>query len=115
MASLARSNARYVPHPRGDEQSFRDRIRNLANEHKEYGCQRITVLLWQEGSLVDKKRGHRIWKEERLQLPRRCPKKRRRDPKGEVIRRAEHPNQECLHPVLSYITGVFHEGTGMSS
>lgn len=35
---------------------------------------------------------HRIWKEEGLQVPRRRPRKRRRGPPREVIRKAEHPN-----------------------
>jgi len=92
VVSIARSSARYGPHPLGDEQVLRDRIRELANEHKEYGCPRITALLRREGSMVNKKRVHRIWKEEGLQLPRRRPKKRHRGPKGEVIHRAECPN-----------------------
>lgn len=92
VVSIARSSARYTPHPRVDERLLRDHIRDLANEHKEYGCPRITALLRREGSVVNKKRVHRIWKEEGLQLSRRRPKKRRRGPKGEVIRRAEYPN-----------------------
>ena len=92
VVSIARSSARYVPHPRGDEQALRDRIRELANEHKEYGCPRIIALLRREGSIVNKKRAHRIWKEEGLQLTHRRPKKRRHGPKGEVIHRAEYPN-----------------------
>jgi len=92
VVSIARSSARYTPHPRADEQVLRDRIRDLANEHKEYGCPRITALLRREGSIVNKKRVHRIWKEEGLQLPRRRPKKRRRGPNGEVIHKAEYMN-----------------------
>ena len=92
VVMIARSSTRYVVHPRGDEQALTDRIRELANEHKEYGRARVTALLRREGSMVNKKRVHRIWKEEGLQLPRRRPKKRRRGPKGEVIHRAEWPN-----------------------
>ena len=50
------------------------------------------ALLRREGIAVNKKRVHRIWKDEGLGLPRKRPKRRRVRAWGEVARRAERPN-----------------------
>jgi len=41
---------------------------------------------------INKKRVPRIWKSEGLSLPRRRPRRRRRGPRGEVVKRARRPN-----------------------
>lgn len=46
-----------------------------------------------EGSEINEKRVHRLWKAEKLQVGRRKRQKRRYGPKGEVLKKAEHPNQ----------------------
>lgn len=90
LVSVARSSYRYVSNARRvDESLLRERIRELAHLHPRYGCPRITVMLHREGWKVNKKRVHRIWKEEGLQVKRK-PKKRRRGPKGEVVNKAEY-------------------------
>lgn len=48
-------------------------------------------MLHREGRRVNKKRVHRIWKEEGLQVQRK-PKRKRRGPVGEVINKAEYKN-----------------------
>jgi putative transposase len=92
LVGVARSTARYQATKRPDEQVLRAQIRQLANKHKRYGCPRITHLLHRAGIQVNKKRVHRIWKDEGLQMPRRKVKKRRVGPKGEVLMRAQHSN-----------------------
>ena len=92
LARIARSTARYKPKRSVEETVLRERVRQMASRHKAYGCPRITRLIRREGSVVNKKRIHRIWKAEGLQLPRRRPKKRRYRPRGEVIQRAEYQN-----------------------
>ncbi|MCR4392729.1 MAG: IS3 family transposase, partial [Candidatus Acetothermia bacterium] len=92
VVGIARSSFRYVPCPRPGEAALTEEIRRLAAEHPAYGYRRIAAVLRREGSLVNRKRVHRIWKAEGLQLPRRRARKRRRGPPGEVIRRAEYPN-----------------------
>lgn len=77
---------------RDDEAMLRKRIRELASKKKQYGCPQITQLLRREGWVVNKKRVHRIWKDEGLSLPRRRPKRRRRGRTVEIINRATHRN-----------------------
>ena len=60
-------------------------------ERKRSGYRMIHALLRREGFAVNRKRVHRIWKEERLQVPRKR-RKRRRGPKGDVVRRALYRN-----------------------
>ncbi|HPD07174.1 MAG TPA: IS3 family transposase [Candidatus Bipolaricaulis sp.] len=113
LVRLSRSSFRYLPRPREDEGKLTDKIRELAWEHPAYGYRRIAVLLWREmptfgkgrsllreGSQVDVKRVHRIWKQEGLQVPRRKPRKRRMGPKGEVTLRPERPNQLWTYDFL---------------
>ena len=45
-----------------------------------------------EGSQINEKRVHRLWKAEKLQVGRRKRQKRRYGPQGEVLKKAEHPN-----------------------
>lgn len=91
LVGVSRSTFRYEPEGETEEEAIlRRRIRELAHRHKRYGCRRITVLLRREGWEVNKKRVHRIWKGEGLQIPRRRPRKRRQGPKGEVVRKAQY-------------------------
>jgi len=91
LVGIGRSTFRYEPEGETEEEAIlRRRIRELAHRHKRYGCRRITVLLRREGWEVNKKRVHRIWKGEGLQIPRRRPGKRRKGPKGEVVRKAQY-------------------------
>ena len=100
LVKLSRSSFRYLPRPREEEARLTERIRKLAWEHKAYGYRGITVLLRREGSKVNVKRVHRIWKQEGLQVPRRKVRKRRVGPKGEVSLRAERPNQVWTYDFL---------------
>jgi len=91
LVGVGRSTFRYEPEGETEEDvQLKGRIRELAHRHKRYGCRRITALLRREGWEVNKKRVHRIWKEEGLQVPRRRPRKRRQGPKGEVVRKAQY-------------------------
>lgn len=100
VVGIARSSARYQSREGADETELVARIRELANGHKEYGYRRITALLRREGSGVNKKRVHRIWQEEGLQLPRRRPRKRRRGPPREVIQKAERMNHVWSYDIV---------------
>ena len=90
LVSVARSSYRYKPETqREDEGRLRKRIKELACCHKRYGCPRITVMLRREEWGVNKKRVHRIWKEECLQVQRKLRRKRRGQ-RNEVLNKAEH-------------------------
>jgi putative transposase len=65
----------YRPHPR-DDRAIRGRICELAQARPRFGFQRIHVLLRREGWLVNKKRVHRIYREEGLTVRLRQRRKR---------------------------------------
>ena len=69
-------------------------MKELAEKHPRYGCRRIHALLVREGWRVNRKRVHRLWREENLQIRRR-PRKRRRlgsSENGCIRKKAEHKN-----------------------
>lgn len=100
LVGISRSSARYSPKPRPGETAFQEQVRQLANQHPNYGYRRITAILRREGSHVNHKRVQRIWQTEGLQLPRRKPRKRRCGPRGEVIHKAEYRNHVWSYDFL---------------
>lgn len=92
MVGVSRTAYRRKPVEKEDEAALRRRIRELAESKKRYGCPRITQLLVREGRKVNKKRVHRIWKEEGLSLPQRRPKRKRQGRTVERVNRATHRN-----------------------
>jgi transposase InsO family protein len=60
-----------------DEPLLVKRIIELATEYGRYGYRRVTALLKREGWRVNHKRVERIWREERLKVPKRQPKRGR--------------------------------------
>jgi len=92
LVGLARSTARYVPRSRPEESDLVGRIRDHAARHKRYGYRRVTALLRREGTVVNHKRVHRLWKAEGLQVRRKPRRRSRAGPKGEVLKRSEYPN-----------------------
>ena len=83
---------RYQRQVKSDEAALRQRIRELAQKHTRYGVRRILAKLHREAWRVNKKRVHRIWKEEGLQRKRKSRKKRACGPSQDVLMKAEHPN-----------------------
>ena len=65
----------YRPHPR-DDRDIRGRICELAQARPRFGFQRIHVLLKREGWVVNRKRVHRIYREEGLTVRLRRRQKR---------------------------------------
>lgn len=108
LVGIWRSSFRYEPIPETEEEKgLRGRIRELAFCHKRYGCRRVRVMLVREGWKVNKKRMHRIWKEERLQLPRKRRKRRSLGAKGEVVPKALYRNHVWTYDFIedSTVTG----------
>ena len=87
-----RSTVRYECRVKNDEAALRKRIRKLADKHKRYGVRRILAMLGREGWRVNKKRVHRIWKEEGLQRKRKAKKKRACGPTAGLPVKAEYAN-----------------------
>ena len=60
-----------------DEKPLTSAIIRLAQQYGRYGYRRITVLLRNEGWLVNAKRVERIWRREGLKVPQKQPKRGR--------------------------------------
>lgn len=64
----------YATHPR-DDQLLREALREKARERKRWGYRRLTILLRRDGWTDNHKRIERIYREERLQVPKRRKRK----------------------------------------
>lgn len=60
---------------RPDDGGLRTRLRELAEQRPRFGYRRLHVLLRREGVLINRKKTHRLYRQEKLHLR---PKKRRR-------------------------------------
>jgi transposase InsO family protein len=90
VAEVSRGAVRYEPKKKPGEELLRRRIRQLARRYPRYGNARITQQLRRGVWRVNRKRVHRIRKEEGLVLPRQRPKRRRRGQPAQRLQRAEH-------------------------
>lgn len=97
---LSRSSQRYQPRDHAERACLSAEVRALAHQHRRYGYRRITALLRRRGERVNHKRVWAIWKEERLSLPRRRPRKRRGPPALERPRQAIHRNHVWTYDFL---------------
>ncbi len=88
---MSRSAFSYAPQAR-DSSAIRRRMHEITQTRIHYGCERVLVMLHQDGWRDNHKRVHRIYKEEGLCLrhcrPRRGRSSRRRQP----IKVATAPN-----------------------
>lgn len=87
---LSRSTQRYQRRDPAARHRLGQQVTELAQQHRRYGYRRITALLRRQGERVNHKRVWALWKEERLSLPRRRPRKRR------TVTTEAHP-QTALH------------------
>ena len=74
LAGVCRGTVRYQAHGREDE-SVRQRLRELAALRKRFGYRRLGLLLRREGVMVNHKRVYRLYREEGLSLRRRKRKR----------------------------------------
>ena len=87
-----RSGVRYRSR-RPSQLPLRQRIREIAAVRLSYGYKRVHVLLQREGWPVNRKRVHRLYREEQLQLRRKRPTRRRSAVAREGRAAATAPNQ----------------------
>mgnify|MGYP001819789035 FL=1 len=73
---MPRSTVRYTAQVGAFTRRLLARILALVQEHPRFGYRRIWALLRREGWPVNKKRVHRIWKQEGLRVPKRQRKRR---------------------------------------
>jgi len=94
-----RSTQRYMSHKSRRDRPLAHRMVALSRENPRYGYRRVWALLRWEGFEVNKKRGHRLWREEGLKVPDKQHKRRRlllgNSENGCTRKRAEHRDQVC--------------------
>ena len=97
---LARSTYRRVPiaqTPADPEADLRAWLRSYALKHPCHGFRRAwSALRYDEHRQVNKKKIHRLWRQEGLQVAVRCPRKRGGVPSAPPII-ADAPPQWCGH------------------
>jgi putative transposase len=91
LIGLSMSGLPYQAHPRGDS-DLAERLRQITQRHKRYGYRQALALLRRDQINVNHKRVHRLWKQNGLQCPTRCKRKRSQHP-GSVPLEATYPNQ----------------------
>jgi putative transposase len=92
LTGLNRKSHRYR-HQRKPPKKLIGRIRQLAMKHPRFGYRRIWACLRREGTKVDLKKVYRLWKLEKLSLPKRRPRKPRAKPTVGIMPKAEKANQ----------------------
>lgn len=70
-----------------------ERIRQLAMKHPSFGYRRIWAMLSRDGAKINLKKVYRLWKSEKLILPKRRPHKKRAKPTIGIMPKAERANQ----------------------
>lgn len=73
----ARSTQRYVGEKVNRDRVLAERMMVLCRENPRYGYRRVWALLRREGWTANKKRVHRLWREEGLKVPDKQRKRRR--------------------------------------
>src|SRR5829696_9882710 len=69
VISQPRSSQRYVVHKAETDRRLAERMVELSRENPRYGYRRVWALLRREGWPVNKKRVHRLWRQEGLKVP----------------------------------------------
>ena len=94
LCHISRSSVRYRPRlgRRVQNQHVAERLRRIARTHPRYGYRRAHALVCREVPGVNVKRVHRLWRQERLSLPRRRPRRRQSNRKDMPVITATCPN-----------------------
>ncbi len=92
LVGLNRKSHRYRQR-RKPESKLIKQIRQLAVKHPRFGYRRIWALLRRDGIKVNVKKVYRLWKAEKLSLPKRRPRKPRAKPTVGILPKAVKANQ----------------------
>jgi putative transposase len=94
VVGQSRSLQRRRPAPVPDaEQVLRTRLREISAAHPRWGWRKAHEIAAREGLVCNKKRTHRLWREEGLKRPARVRKKQRCGPARHQRMRAGRPDQ----------------------
>lgn len=92
LIGLNRKSHRYRQR-RKPSKKLTGRIRQLAMKYPQFGYRRIWAMLRRDGIKINLKKVYRLWKLEKLALPKRRPRKLRAKPTVGLIPKAEKANQ----------------------
>lgn len=92
LVSLNRKSCRYQKQPRTNSELI-NQLRQLAIEHPRFGYRRIHALLKREDFKVNLKCVYRLWKQEKLSLPKQRPRKMRVKATIGIVPKATRANQ----------------------
>ena len=76
LLTVARSTLGYASRLETRDRPAIDAMRRLAGQYPRYGYRRIRIFLKREGHVMSTDRAHRLWRQARLQVPRRRPRRR---------------------------------------
>ncbi len=111
MIGQARSSQRYAAGRKAErDRALAERmVRRLSRENPRYGYRRVWALLRREGWPVNKKRVHRLWRQEGLKVPDKQHKRQRllllgESENGCTRRRAEHKDHVWSYDFVMDLT-----------
>ena len=108
MIGQPRSRQRYAGRKAQRDCRLAERMVALSRENPRYGYRRVWALLRREGWSVNKKRVHRLWREEDLKVPDKQRKKRRlllgESENGCTRRRAAHKDHVWSYDFVMDLT-----------
>lgn len=81
LFSVARSSLRYASRLRAKNAAVVTRMKELAAQYPRYGYRRIAVFLARDGHVMSDGRMQRLWTANGLQVPRKRPRKRVKNPR----------------------------------
>lgn len=93
LLRVARSSLKYKSKKAAADAPVIARMKELAGQHVRFGYRRIQVYLEREGFTMNRKRMHRLWRQAKLQLPKKRPRKRIRGTARDVPARPVASNQ----------------------
>jgi putative transposase len=103
-----RSSQRYAGRKTQRDRALLERMVTLSRENPRYGYRRVWALLRREGWPVNKKRVHRLWREEGLKVSEKQHKRRRLllggSENGCTRRRAEHKDHVWSYDFVMDLT-----------
>jgi putative transposase len=103
-----RSSQRYEGRKIGRDRALLERMVTLWRENPRYGYRRVWALLRREGWPINKKRVHRLWRQEGLKVPEKQHKRRRLllggSENGCTRRRAEHKDHVWSYDFVMDLT-----------
>lgn len=104
LVGITRASSRYVERKAPDREAFQSAVVAEANRHSRYGYRRVTIMLKQQGWMVNHKRVHRLWQRLGLQIPKRVKHKRRVGPTKPVLQRSTHVNHVWTYDFMTIRT-----------